>query len=209
MGVALITPFKEDGSVDYAALLRLVDYQLQNNTITFNGQIEQKRTLTARTGSTSEKLKNLIEVTPNKNEMVSEAIAEATALITAHTHGYITTSDDSSELLISDTTDYRNATNIWRWNLNGLGHSSTGYSGTYTTALTMDGWIVGSRVAAGSIGASQLSIDYKNTVTEEITEKSDAAKLAANTYTDEQKAGSSSDGHRWCFQGRQFSYRPG
>lgn len=32
MGVALITPFKEDGSVDYDALLRLVDYQLQNNT---------------------------------------------------------------------------------------------------------------------------------------------------------------------------------
>ena len=160
--------------------------QLQNNTITFNGQIEQKRTLTARTGSTSEKLKNLIEVTPNKNEMVSEAIAEATALITAHTHGYVTTSDDSSEFLVSDTPDYRNATNIWRWNLNGLGHSSTGYSGTYTTALTMDGWIVGSRVAAGSIGASQLSIDYKNTVTEEITEKSDAAKSAATSYTDTQ-----------------------
>ena len=32
MGVALITPFKEDGSVDYEALLRLVDYQLQNGT---------------------------------------------------------------------------------------------------------------------------------------------------------------------------------
>ncbi|WP_321480291.1 4-hydroxy-tetrahydrodipicolinate synthase [uncultured Bacteroides sp.] len=31
MGVALITPFKEDGSVDYDALLRLVDYLLQNN----------------------------------------------------------------------------------------------------------------------------------------------------------------------------------
>ena len=30
MGVALITPFKEDGSVDYAALIRLVDYLLQN-----------------------------------------------------------------------------------------------------------------------------------------------------------------------------------
>lgn len=30
MGVALITPFKEDGSVDYPALLRLVDYLLQN-----------------------------------------------------------------------------------------------------------------------------------------------------------------------------------
>ncbi|MDD2436222.1 MAG: 4-hydroxy-tetrahydrodipicolinate synthase [Massilibacteroides sp.] len=32
MGVALITPFKEDESVDYDALIRLVDYQLQNGT---------------------------------------------------------------------------------------------------------------------------------------------------------------------------------
>ena len=32
MGVALITPFKEDESVDYDALSRLVDYQLQNGT---------------------------------------------------------------------------------------------------------------------------------------------------------------------------------
>ena len=30
MGVALITPFKEDGSVDYPALIRLVDYLIQN-----------------------------------------------------------------------------------------------------------------------------------------------------------------------------------
>ena len=32
MGVALVTPFKEDESVDYEALDRLVDYQLQNGT---------------------------------------------------------------------------------------------------------------------------------------------------------------------------------
>ena len=32
MGVALITPFKEDESVDFEALGRLVDYQLQNGT---------------------------------------------------------------------------------------------------------------------------------------------------------------------------------
>lgn len=32
MGVALITPFKEDECVDYEALSRLVDYQLQNGT---------------------------------------------------------------------------------------------------------------------------------------------------------------------------------
>lgn len=31
LGVALITPFKEDESVDYDALLRMVDYLIQNN----------------------------------------------------------------------------------------------------------------------------------------------------------------------------------
>lgn len=30
LGIALITPFQEDGSVDYDALMRLVDYQLKN-----------------------------------------------------------------------------------------------------------------------------------------------------------------------------------
>jgi 4-hydroxy-tetrahydrodipicolinate synthase len=32
MGVALITPFKEDESVDYNALMRMTDYLVQNNT---------------------------------------------------------------------------------------------------------------------------------------------------------------------------------
>lgn len=32
MGVALITPFNEDGSIDYNALSRLVEYQVQNGT---------------------------------------------------------------------------------------------------------------------------------------------------------------------------------
>ena len=31
LGVALITPFKQDDSVDYAALLRMVDYLVLNN----------------------------------------------------------------------------------------------------------------------------------------------------------------------------------
>ena len=30
LGIALITPFQEDGSVDYKAILRLIDYQLDN-----------------------------------------------------------------------------------------------------------------------------------------------------------------------------------
>lgn len=49
MGVALITPFKEDESVDYDALVRLVDYQLQNGTdfLVALGTTAETATLTA------------------------------------------------------------------------------------------------------------------------------------------------------------------
>lgn len=49
MGVALITPFKEDGSVDYDALIRLIDYQVQNGTdfLCVLGTTAETPTLTA------------------------------------------------------------------------------------------------------------------------------------------------------------------
>ena len=49
MGVALITPFNQDGSVDYASLVRLVDYQIQNGTdfLCVLGTTAETPTLTA------------------------------------------------------------------------------------------------------------------------------------------------------------------
>lgn len=49
MGVALITPFNEDGSVDFDSLMKLVDYQLQNGTdfLCVLGTTAETPTLTA------------------------------------------------------------------------------------------------------------------------------------------------------------------
>ncbi|GBU08107.1 dihydrodipicolinate synthase [Bacteroidales bacterium] len=49
VGVALITPFKEDESVDYKALGRLVEFQIQNNTdyLVVLGTTAETPTLTA------------------------------------------------------------------------------------------------------------------------------------------------------------------
>ena len=49
MGVALITPFKANGDVDYIALSRIVDYQLQNDTdyLVVLGTTAETVTLTA------------------------------------------------------------------------------------------------------------------------------------------------------------------
>lgn len=48
MGIALVTPFKEDDSVDYQALIRLVDYQVNNgaNYLVVMGTTGEVATLT-------------------------------------------------------------------------------------------------------------------------------------------------------------------
>ena len=62
MGVALITPFKEDESVDYEALGRLVDYLLQNGAdyLVVLGTTAETPTLT------EEEKKKIIELVVTK-----------------------------------------------------------------------------------------------------------------------------------------------
>ena len=59
MGVALVTPFNEDGSVDYQALTRLVEYQIQNGVdfLCVLGTTAETPTLTAEEKS---KIKELV-----------------------------------------------------------------------------------------------------------------------------------------------------
>lgn len=89
-------------------------------------------------------------------EAYQKAIADATAAITGNSGGYIrlNPSENPQELLIMDTADASTATKIWRWNLSGLGYSSTGYSGTYTTAITQDGHIVADFIDTGILTAN-------------------------------------------------------
>lgn len=155
--------------------------KVSQNTITFNGTEPAKRSITAKTHGISASLKNLVEEVPEKNAVVSDAIKQASALITSATHGYVTLTDNADELLICDTEDYTKAKKIWRWNLNGLGYSNTGFAGPYATAITMDGQIVGDRLVGNSVDASKLTIDYKTSVTKEIAD----AEESANSTTDE------------------------
>lgn len=89
-----------------------------------------------------------------------QAIADATALITGADGGYVhlIPSQNPQEIVISDVENYTSSSaKVWRWNKNGLGYSSTGYSGTYTTAITKDGKINASMITTGSINASLIT----------------------------------------------------
>lgn len=98
---------------------------------------------------------------------VQAAIDRATALITGATGGYVVIKQDDNtgypkEILIMDTPDINTATKVWRWNENGLGYSSTGYAGTYSTAITKNGEIVASFITSGVMSGDRIDANSMN-----------------------------------------------
>lgn len=95
--------------------------------------------------------------TPTTSEM-QKAVTRATELITGNLGGYVIMHDSNGdgepdEILIMNTNDISTATQVWRWNKNGLGYA-TSYSGSYGTAITQDGKIVADFITAGTLNAN-------------------------------------------------------
>lgn len=111
---------------------------------------------------------NLASTIYNQNQSITsttdnmqQAIDLATKLITGGLGGHVIMHSSTGgrrpdEMLVMDTDDIQTASNVWRWNKNGFGHSSTGYNGLYTTAMTMDGRTISN---SGKIG--NWNIDEK------------------------------------------------
>lgn len=87
-------------------------------------------------------------------QVLQTAKDHASELIRTGFNGYVVV--NSNEILIMDTDDKDTARNVWRWNANGFGYSSTGYNGTYGTAITMDGQIVADYITAGNLDAAVI-----------------------------------------------------
>ena len=102
-----------------------------------------------------DEINKVIDSTKSEFETALDAaIKEASDLINTGLSGYIVKT--RNELLIMDTEDINTAKNVWRWNINGLGFSSTGYAGPYETALTNNGKIVLNEVTAAKFTASLI-----------------------------------------------------
>ena len=104
--------------------------------------------------------------TPSRSFM-NEAITHATELITGNLGGYVILHDSNNdgtpdEILIMNTADITTATQVWRWNKNGLGYSGTGYAGPYGTAITSDGKIVADYILTGNLNASLITTGVLN-----------------------------------------------
>lgn len=88
----------------------------------------------------------------NTKSSLQLAIDNATTQINSALGGYVI--KRNGELLIMDTEDPMTATKVWRWNVNGLGYSGTGYNGPFRTAMTADGHIVADFIDTGTLTAS-------------------------------------------------------
>lgn len=88
------------------------------------------------------------------------SIDRATGLLNTALGGYVL--KRNGELLIMDTEDITTAVKIWRWNLNGLGYSGTGYAGPYRTAITNDGHFVADFIDVGVLNAELIKLGWNN-----------------------------------------------
>ena len=101
-----------------------------------------------------------IQNKPSETSM-SQAIKQATELITGNLGGYVVLHDSNGdgkpdEILIMDDPDITQAVKVWRWNQAGLGYSSTGYAGPYGLAMTANGEIVADFITTGTLNANLI-----------------------------------------------------
>lgn len=105
-------------------------------------------------------LQTMFRDIPNKSTMQA-AIDRATTLITGGLGGHVviaTNADgEPNEILIMDTDDMQTAVNVIRMNQNGIGFSTTGYEGPFSTAWTIDGSFVADFITSGNLDANLLT----------------------------------------------------
>lgn len=99
----------------------------------------------------------------NPASILEEAQNNATNLITNAMGGYVYKTNN--ELYIMDNEDPNQAVHVWRWNINGLGYSSTGINGPYGLAMTMDGQIVADFITTGVLRTNVIQ-GYDSLTTE-------------------------------------------
>lgn len=133
--------------------------------------------LTATQQEVTESIKKNQTRAEQIKKQIEQTIADTTAAITGNSGGYVVLYPEKNpqEIYILDQPELSKAKNVWRWNLAGLGHSSTGVNGKFTTAITADGQIVadfitageltGAILKAGTVYAEALDVEYRNAVT--------------------------------------------
>ena len=103
---------------------------------------------------------------------LQSAIDNATAMMTGSKGGYKVTEFDEKGRWLRDlymnASSKEQATQVMQINMNGIGFSRDGFDGPYKNAWTIDGVLLGEFIKAGTISAEKLSVEYRESVSDEI-----------------------------------------
>ena len=124
-------------------------------------------TLSTITPRITTQVQEVIAEVNNVNSPLSDRIRSATSWLTGSNGGWVifqrNEEGQPTEILIMDNPDPDLAQNVWRWNVGGLGFSSSGINGPYGTAITQDGKIVADYIKTGKLtgsdGRFELDLD--------------------------------------------------
>ena len=146
-----------------------LDLELETNVISYkynanlqrfeNIELGNPRKSTADTDITLNEVLDTIK-DPEFFDGVNFALKEATEKITGNRGGYIVTrlneNKEPYEILVMDSKNIDNAKNVIRINNQGVGFSSNGYNGPFSTAITIDGGIVADFITSGTMNANLI-----------------------------------------------------
>lgn len=148
-------------SLDIEAKERMIEY-VWYPTICKYKSIVLGNDLGMYTSSIETQVTNVRKNLETRSDELINAVINATNWITGSKGGYVRMRPKNapSEILIMDKPDANEAKKVWRWNLGGLGYSSTGVNGPYGIAITQDGVIVADFVKAGTLeGVKMRAVD--------------------------------------------------
>ena len=120
---------------------KYTEFELSNSDVKKDGFINSTKAL----------IKKLGEMDTN---VLNSAKQNATSQLVHAMGGYVYKTRD--ELFIMDSDNPNEAQKVWRWNLNGLGYSSTGIGGPYGLAMTSDGQIVADFITTGQMAIERI-----------------------------------------------------
>ena len=130
------------------------DVLLERYTTVTLGRVKQNmaQIVAAEKKETAQNFKNL-------KSTLEKAIDSATDFITnpsGEMRFIYDANDVLQEIVVLDNPDISQAQSVWRLNSGGYGHSSTGYAGPYTLAITQNGAIVADFITAGTMAGNRV-----------------------------------------------------
>ena len=141
----------------------------QTKVIATNYDVLMDRYNEITLGSQTYQLGSIISTAITESEertdsKLERSIDRATKLIQGGLGGHVVFSTNADgepeEILIMDTDDIDTAVNVIRMNLAGIGFSTSGYEGPFTTAWTIDGHFSADFIDTGTLDASMITVEH-------------------------------------------------